>query len=245
MINFILICIICFLYFLLILKCLSTCIRLIKIYFMTLKINFAQNKKDDNWEQDVYKDFYTNKQNLNYNSYKENIICKLEELEISKYKDKIITLKNAKIKILKNKDADENKSIYISTISLLIVFLDKIRLISKYLQSKFDIKINFSSYDLQTIGLIIIILILTIIIMIFVNNDPIYNLRLEVINDLIKEYEDKLLQEKKLFKTYLQSKDKLSDFEINQIIDDEDVYNQKYEEFHNYLVINQDKLKKD
>lgn len=165
-------------------------------------------------------------------------------MEISKYKDKIITLKNAKIKILKNKDADENKSIYISTISLLIVFLDKIRLISKYLQSKFDIKINFSSYDLQTIGLIIIILILTIIIMIFVNNDPIYNLRLEVINDLIKEYEDKLLQEKKLFKTYLQSKDKLSDFEINQIIDDEDVYNQKYEEFHNYLVINQDKLKK-
>lgn len=68
-----------------------------------------------------------------------------------------------------------------------------------------------------------------------------YHLRLEVINDLIKEYETKLEEEKKLFKTYLQSESKLSDFEINQIIYDEDVCNQKYKEFQDYLVVNRDK----
>ena len=117
---------------------------------------------------------------------------------------------------------------------------------------KYEIIINsINQLQLNTVGFIdksmaIFFLAIIFILICFIFYDVSkYNIQLEVINDLIKEYEDKLLQEKKFFKTYLQSKYKLSDFEINQIIYDEDVCNQKYKEFQDYLVVNRDKLKKD
>lgn len=163
--------------------------------------------------------------------YEKGLYITILELKL----EKIIDKTNDSILILefRNKNIEKKIPTFTSFISLIISCL--------------TLSVNIESNDLNNYQFLpMIFLIISQIIIIgslLSNNVSHYSLRLEVINDLIKEYEDKLLQEKKLFKTYLQSKYKLSDFEINQIIDDEYVFNQKYKEFQDYLDTNRKELK--
>lgn len=182
-----------------------------------------------------------------YVEYKEELLKKINKDKLN-FNQSIIFLKNEKCEL--NAEKTKNNEMYklLSVVSVIISCLSLAMSANPNKTYEVVFK-SINQLQITTVGSIkidlaeLILLIFFILSIILFQNVSKYHLRLEVINDLIKEYEDKLLQEKKLFKTYLQSKYKLSDFEINQIIDDEDVCNQKYKDFQDYLDTNRKELK--
>lgn len=182
---------------------------------------------------------------ITYEEYKKELLTKINKDKFN-FNQSIIFLKNEKCELKAEKTKNNEMYKLLSVVSVIISCLSLAMSVNPNKTYEVVFK-SINQLQIITVGFIkidlaeLILSIFVILSIILFQNVSKYHLRLEVINDLIKEYETKLEEEKKIFKTYLQSESKLSDFEINQIIYDEDVCNQKYKEFQDYLVVNRDK----
>lgn len=174
-----------------------------------------------------------------YEKYKEDLL-----IEINKEKRNLAEI----IIFLKKRKCDLNSKItkyneipkLISIISAFISCMSLAMNSNPY--KKYEVIIDsINKLQINTVGSVnkdmaipLLVVILLLLYFIFCE-DPNNSIQLEVINDLIKEYEDKLEEEKNIIKDYLKIEYKFSNFKIFEKLNQLTLYNDIYFEFCNYV----------
>lgn len=173
---------------------------------------------------------------ITYEEYKKELLTKINKDKFN-FNQIIIFLKNEKCKLNSEKTQNNKIPKFISGISTLISGLSLsmntntyeviFKSVNQIQSSAVDpVKINLAEY------LLLIFFILSIILLHNVSN---YSFQLEVIDDLIKEYEDKLKEEKDIIKDYIQREYDFSKIKTVEIMNQLTFYDDIYLEFCNYL----------
>ena len=192
------------------------------LFFMLSLISFFRRNKKETYEQ-----------------YKENLLTEInnEKLNLNEI---IIFFKKRKCelnsKIIKYNELPKLISIisvYISCMSL-AMNSNPYKKYEVVIDSINQLQINTVGFVNKDMAIFSLFFILFLICLIFceIPND---SLQLEVINDLIQEYEDKLKEEKDIIKDYIQREYDFSKIKTVEIMNQLTLYDDIYFEFYNYL----------